>query len=514
MFRPAWPGQKCSLGYQLVPLIEADLGVRLTDEQSLRIVDYYELDPYTGERVVRRAALRRPKGAGKSPEGGYVGYAELCLPVVPAGWSDGQPVGMEHPDPWVQFAAVSEDQTDNVLVWLYDRLADRAEVCRRRGIDLGRTRLYLRDRPGRLEPVTAAAGSREGQRVTFGVLDQTEAWSKENGGVRLHGTIVRNAAKTGGWTLELQNAPGLGDGSVADRTARAHDQRVKGVLFDTREPVGEVDLADRSALRAALEHVYGEATQWVNVERIIDEVQDPDTDPNDARRYYLNVSAAASEWAFDRDRWDQLGGTDLVPAPGELVVAGFDGARHDDATALVACHVATGNVWLVAAWERPEGLEDWEVPEAEVSAAVAEVFDRWQVWRLYADPPYWSDTVAAWSSRFKGADGKQAIVPWWTNRWRQVGAACKALGSAVRAGAVHHQVDVGADDVLSRHVRNAVRRPVPARDDQGRPLWTLEKPAPSRKVDAAMALVLAWEARSDALAAGATKKRKAMAAAF
>ena len=254
MFVPAWPGQVCSLGYQVGPLIEGDLGIVLTGEQQDRLIEYYRVDPVTGSRVVRRAAVRRPKGAGKSPEGAYCGYAELVGPVVFDGWdADGQPVGVAHADPWVQFAAVSEDQTDNVVVWLFDTLNDRPDMCVERGIDLGRTRIYLQGRPGRIEPVTASAGSREGQRVTFAVLDQTESWSKENGGVRLAGTIRRNAAKVSGWTLELQNAPGLGDGSVADQTAKASERRTAGVLVDTREPPGVdgIDMSDPAQLRPA-----------------------------------------------------------------------------------------------------------------------------------------------------------------------------------------------------------------------------------------------------------------------
>jgi hypothetical protein len=505
MFRPKWAGQVCSLGYDVGQRLEVDLGVTLTGEQMGRVVDYWRLDPATGQRVTRRAALRRPKGAGKSPEGAYVGFAEFCLPVVFAGWTAaGQPVGVPHPDPWVQFAAVSEDQTDNVMVWLYEQLADHPEACRRHGIDLARSRLYFKDRSGRIEPVTAAAGSREGQRITFAVLDQTESWSRENGGRRLADTLRRNAAKMGGWTLELQNAPEIGDGSVADQTAKASDRRTKGVLFDSREPAGAdlLDLGDRERVREALEFAYGASTQWVNVDRLLDEIADPDTDPSDARRYYLNVAAPSSEWAFDRDRWAALGETG-IPDEGELVVAGFDGSRHDDATALVAAGVESGRVWTVGVWERPDHVEDWEVPEAEVTAAVGELFERWQVWRLYADPPWWESTIAAWEAdrKLRSPRREQAVVPWWTNRWRQVGYACRSLASAIRTGEITHHLD--ADDVLTRHVRNAVRRTVNSRDDQGMPLWTLRKPAPGRKIDAAMALVLAWEARNDAIAGGA-----------
>ncbi len=45
-----------------------------------------------------------------------------------------------------------------------------------------------------------------------------------------------------------------------------------------------------------MECAYGESRQWVNLERLVDEIQDPDTDPSDARRYYLNVAAPSSDW--------------------------------------------------------------------------------------------------------------------------------------------------------------------------------------------------------------------------
>lgn len=514
MFVPAWPGQVCSLGYRVGPLIEQDLGILLTSEQQDRVVEYWRLDPVSGRRQVRRAAIRRPKGSGKSPEGAWCGYAELVGPVTFAGWSaDGQPIGAPWPDPWIQFAAVSEDQTDNVMVWLFDTLASRPDVCSERGIDLGRTRIYLVGRSGRLEPVTAAAGSREGQPIKFAVLDQTEAWTKENGGIRLADTLRRNAGKMGGWSLELQNAPMLGDGSVADRTSKASDRRAAGVYFDTREPpnADKIDMADPDQLLAALEFAYGDSAKgrggWVDLHRLVEEILDPDTDPSDAKRFYLNIAAPSSDWAFDRARWNDLGGTGLIPADGSsVIVAGFDGARHDDSTALVVVEVSTGNAWLHAVWERPERADDeWEVPEHEVSAAVAELFDRWPVWRLYADPPWWDPTVATWEAKHKGIDRKVGIKPFWTNQWRPIGYACRSLASGIRAGQVRHQVDPG-DDVLTRHLRNAVRRPVNARDEEGHPLWTITKPAPGRKIDAAMALVLAWAARNDCIASGELAK--------
>ena len=518
MFIPAWPGQVCSLGYQVGPLIEEDLRITLTGEQQDRLIEYYRLDPVNGRRLVRRAAIRRPKGSGKSPEAAYCGYAELVGPVVFDGWSgDGQPLARNHHDPWVQFAAVSEDQTDNVLVWLFDTLNDPDnDACSRRGVDLGRTRMYLSGRPGRLEPVTAAAGSREGQRITFAALDQTESWFKANGGVKLAGVLQRNAAKMGGWSLELQNAPDLGDESVADRTAKASERKAAGVLFDTREPPGHdnIDMTDPAQLLPALRYAYGESAAWVDLDRLVQEILDPATDPNDAKKYYLNVAAPSSDWAFDRPRFRSLGRPDAVPKRGSLIVAGFDGSRRDDATAVVACDVTTGAMWTVGCWERPDGADDeYEHPEGEIDAAVAQMFEDYQVWRMYCDPPWWETTIAKWSGELKGVDRKPAVLNWWTNRWRPIGNACQSFATAIRSGELTHHVDGNdQDDVLTRHVCNAVRRPVNARDEQGRRLWTISKAAQGRKIDAAMAAVLAWEARTDAIAAGVKPRQRSRAA--
>lgn len=547
MFQPRWEGQVCSLGYDLAARIEDDLGLELTNEQVLRLVRLYELDPTTGRRLIRRAALRRPKGAGKSPEGGYCGYAELCLPVRFSHWSKrGQPVGAPvtpangpPTGPWVQFAAVSEDQTDNVLVWLYETLAEHPETRERHGIDLGRSRIYLNGRPGRIEPVTAAAGSREGQPITFAVLDQTESWYARNGGRKLANVLRRNAGKMGGWTYELQNAPEPGDGSVADETGRAARKTAAGVLYDTRE-APEVDFAAlrssdptvraqaRLTLTDALAVAYGEAVRWVDLERLADEIQDPATDESDARRYYLNQETSADERAFDAERWRSAARTELAdglelveildqtgtlrmalrPRRGEQITLGFDGAQTQDATALIGTHVSSGFQWPVGIWERPEDApDDWSIDTEAVDAAIAEAFDTWKVWRAYCDPPYWQDEIKSWQGRW----GQKRVIRWMTGgagRIRPVAAAIKTYRQAVGGDLTHD-----GDPLFAEHIGNARRSPTNAKDDEGHFLWILRKPSPrsTLKIDAAMAAVLSWEARGDCIAAGRNRTRRQVA---
>lgn len=453
MYVPEWDGAFPSLGFQVAAHIETYLKVELLREQAEQLVHYYRLDPETGLRVVRRARLRRSKGWGKSPFGGMIAFAELTGPVVFSHWGDGLPIGALHPDPWVQLAAVSESQTTNVLLWLFDTLADLPETQVELGIDLGRTRIYLHGRKGRIEPVTAAAGSREGQRISFGVLDQSEAWFQHNGGTRLADTLRRNAGKVNGWTLELQNAPAQGDGSVAAATEEASRIRQPGVYFNTRAGPDVADLKDRPAVLASLKIAYEDAALdrggWVNLDRLADECADTATDPSDARRYFLNIVSVATQQAFDPKVWTLRANEHVVP-DGARITLGFDGARFRDATALIGCEIETGHLFTLGIWERPENAEDdWQVDEAAVDAVLNAAFKRYDVWRLYADPPYWESTVAKWAAEY----GEKQVISWWTNRTKMMAYAVQAFASAMRAGDFTH--DNNAD--LTRHITNAAR---------------------------------------------------------
>jgi hypothetical protein len=116
--------------------------------------------------------------------------AEFAGPVAPA-------------VPWVQIAACSEDQaTSNVysLIWAWLSEND-SKAASELGIDLGRGRLFLKGTPGaKLEAVSSSWGAREGQRLTFGLLDETHNWLKSNGGHKLARVLRRNGAKRDGHT--------------------------------------------------------------------------------------------------------------------------------------------------------------------------------------------------------------------------------------------------------------------------------------------------------------------------
>ena len=91
-----------------------------------------------------------------------------------------------------------------------------------------------------------------------------------------------------------------------------------------------------------------------------------------------------------------------------------------------------------------------------------------------------------------------------TYRFRPMCFALRAYRSAMSSGDLSHD----GDSVMARHIGNATKRATNVVDDDGKPMWVIEKPEERRKIDAAMAGCLSWEARGDAIAAGAKKKQR------
>ena len=60
---------------------------------------------------------------------------------------------------------------------------------------------------------------------------------------------------------------------------------------------------------------------------------------------------------------------------------------------------------------------------------------------------------------------------------------------------------------MARHIGNACRRLTNLRDGEGERLYVIckERPDSPHKIDGAMAADLSWEARTDAIAAGASQ---------
>jgi hypothetical protein len=509
-----WPtptAETRSLGWALVELIEAELlvptglgakePIRLTDEQVDLVVAWYEVDA-RGSFVGRRGAWRLPKKWGKSPLAAAVAYCELVGPVLFSHFdADGDPVGMPHPSPWIQIAACSEDQTDNTFLQLVEMLRDSPAVTTR-GLDVGVTRIQFWNQPGRIEPVTSAAGSREGQPITFAVLDQTESWTRQNGGKALAAVLRRNAAPTGARTLETPNAFAPGEGSVAESTHEAVIAgRVAGVLYVAREAppieIEDRESIDRKKLHAALAYVYGDSAKqrggWVDLERLVEEFFDSSNDLAELCRWYLNQIIAPAEALINLVTWAQLVDADGRLVQGDTIALGFDGSDTGDATALVACRWPDYLVVPLAIWERPDSVgerEGWKVNRAEVDTVIRQTMETYRVVRGYFDPPQWQTEIDGWSGEFG-----DAVLRYPHASDQRIGPACERFTTMVDERTLRHT----GDPELLRHLANGRRaRCGPQRHGWWRPA----RKVAGRPIDAASAAICAVHALADAVAKG------------
>jgi hypothetical protein len=527
---PSYPGELPTLGYDVLDWMSEYLAspdrseyepLVLTREQAQFVLNFYAVDPGTGRRKYRRAVLSRPKGWGKSPLLAAIACVEALAPVVPAGWdADGEPVARPWSDirtPWVQLAAVSEDQTRNAWAPLLEMLREGPVLDEYPGLEPLETFVNLPT--GRIEFVTSAATSREGNRPVFAVLDQTEEWKPANGGVRLAATLRRNLGKTGGSSIESPNAYRPGEGSVSEQSAeyakRITEGRTRdsGLLWDHREAPPDTDMTDPPSLRAGLAFVYGDSAEanggWVDTEnRIPAEIWDPDTHPQDARLYYLNQITHASDSWLSQPEWAGCAAVESIVADREAITLGFDGSRSrtrgvTDATALVGCRVSDGHLFELGVWEQPSGPvgEGWQVPTVEVEAAVHEAFRRYSVVGFYADPNKWESYVAGWEAKYhrqlkvKASHGHP--IEWWFQP-RKIVRALEQFHSAVVDGELTHD----GSSAMTRHVLNARRRSTRSGIQIAK-----EHPESPNKIDAAIAAVLAWQARLEAVAKGLDRTR-------
>lgn len=526
-WKPEFPGEWPTLGWIMLDwytdmLAQPDCAgyrpLQLTTEQAQYILDWYRIDPFTGRFTYRRGVWSRPKGHGKSPLMGAIGAGEALGPVVFDGWdANGRPVGKpwsEIRTPLVQFAALNEDQTRNAYEPLLEMLRD-GPVMDYYDIDPMETFVALPK--GRIEYITAAALSKEGNKSVFAALDQTEGWTKSNGGVNLAAVLRRNSGKVGGRTIETPNSYRPGMGSVSEATfAYAHaieEGRATetGLLLDHREAPADTDMSDDDSLRAGLLHAYGdsarEAGGWVDIERIMAEIRDPATDPQDARQYYLNqVTHASDSWV---SRPEIMAAVDAAKdvQPEDTIVLGFDGSRgrvrgKADATALVGMRLADKHLFTVKVWEkRDTDPQDWSPNPAEVDAVVRETFEDYNVVGFYADPSGWTGQVAQWEADFSRqlrvrASRDEPIAAWPRGKDSRVSEYVERLRQALVMG----EITWDGSSALMRHMLNARRR-----DTRTGYLLYKQFPDSPDKIDAAYAAVMAYKACLDAISSGATK---------
>lgn len=485
---------------------------RLDDEKRALIYRMYEVypqgHPKAGRRRFRRAAISLRKGSAKTELAAWIAAAELHpeAPVRCDGFDAyGQPIGVGVKDPYIPLVAYTEEQSEDLCYGtLYVVLSEGPLAD---DFDIGLERIMRKNGDGKAVALAGAPDARDGARTTFQVFDETHRFTIPRL-KKAHRTMLANLPKrqlAEPWSLEVTTAPAPGEGSVAEETmeyAKAvAEGRVKDsrLFFFHRQASDHHDLTTPEGIRAAVIEASGPVAEWSDIDGIVEQWMDPTADRAYLERVWLNRPVQASERAFDLKRWRELAKPDFVVPEGELITLGFDGARWRDSVALVATHVPTGFQWLLGLWEKSPGVEEWEAPQDEIDATVAQAFESWEVWRMNADPYWWESQVAEWAGRY----GEKTVIAWHTNRLKPMAYAVRGFAHAIAAGELSHD----GDKRFERHIANASRKRLNFLDEEGKPLWIIQKERADspNKMDAAMAAVLSWEARTLAVAAGVTK---------
>lgn len=513
-----------TLGPQVVQFIEerftfgpgslAGQRARIDDEKVAFVYSMYELRPFghplSGNRVYNRVALEMRKGVGKTSFAAWIVCAELHpdSPVRFNGFNpdgtlkQGRPVN----GPYIPMLADSKDQADELCYAFVKFMLENSDDADL--FDIGNERIIRRgpngSADGRAVSVAGAPGSRDGALTTFQHIDEPHRLFLPR--VReAHETMLQNLPKRpqeDPWTLYTSTAGKPGQGSIEedlrlDAEDIAEGKKSDPTFFFFSRWAGDEhrDLATVEARVAAVADATGPVGEWApgQFERIARDWDRKGSDRAYWERVWLNRWRQGESQAFDMHAVRELK-RDACIKDGSFVALGFDGARFRDATTLVAVDIETGMSELLGMWERPEDVEEWSVPESEVTDLLADAMRRFKVWRAYCDPPHWIETVAGWAQRWP-----DKIIEWHTNRHRMMAFATRALSEAVDSGAITFGANAWRDDLL-RHMGNTGRNELRVRDDHGESLWVPQK-SDGRlidKIDASVALVLAWSAYLDA----------------
>lgn len=495
---------------------------RLDTEKRAAVYRAYEVypqdHPKAGRRRFKRVTISWRKGTAKTEWGAELVFAELHpeAPVRCDGFdASGNPVGRPVNDPYIPMVAYTEEQTEELAYGaLYVIVSQGPDADL---FDVGLERIMRAGGDGKAVALAAAPDSRDGARTTFQHFDETHRMTTPR--LRAaHETMMGNLSKrplSDPWSLSTTTAYEPGSGSVAevehDEAKLIHKGEVARprLFFFHREASPGHDLTTFEGRVEAIREASGPTAEWSDLEDIAGQWDRVGADLAYLERVWLNRTVQSQRQAFNPIAWKR-NARDLRIPDGATATLGFDGAKTDDGTALVATDIATGLQDCLGYWQRPLTLDprvDWEVPTNEVDAAWEEAFERLRITRAYVDPMFWTDDAKRWQGRW----GTKRVVLWETNRPRPIAYACQAYNKAIDGGKV---LNTG-DPAFLEHIGNTRKRALHLRDEQGKPLWSIEKDRPDspNKIDRAMAGVLSWEARGDAVASGVkptTGRRRAM----
>lgn len=478
--------------------------------------------PWEGRRRFKRVGLSVRKGLAKTEKQALLAFCELH-PEGPTrfdGWDAyGNPVGRPVRSPYIPMLAVSVEQVEELAYGALKYIVEEGPDSDLFDSTLDRiVRLNEHGRAdGKAVPLSNNPGSRDGARTTMNCFDEPHRLYLPRQ-LQAHQTMDANLPKRpldDPWSLYVGTAGQPGQGSVAEQLHTEALQIAEGLierpdlfyLYRTDDDP-QRDLSSKDERVRAIAEATGPIGEFGpgQFDEIASKWDRPGADKTYLERVWLNRWRKSGSQAFDMRKVEDLRQDEGIP-DGAFVAAGFDGARWRDATALTITDIASGRQMLLGCWERPEDVDDWEVPADEVEDLVADMMSRYEVWRMYCDPPWWYETVASWAARWP-----ERVVEWHTQAKSRMVPALLAYVEAIDSGIVTYG-DNPWRSTLIRHLSNSGRKELKTLDEFGQPQWILQKQDGRQedKIDAAMSAVLSWTACLDARRCGATPRPKVQA---
>lgn len=483
---------------------------------------------WAGRRRFKRVGLSVRKGLAKTEKEALLVYTHVH-PEGP-GRCDGfdaygNPVAAPVRAPYVPMLAYSLDQVEELAYGALKYIIENGPDGDM--FDVSLERALRLDEFGRADggawPLAQSPDARDGGRTTLNAFDEPHRLYLPRH-LKAHETMDANLPKRpldDPWSLYVGTAGKLGQGSVAEQQHTEALQISKGLierpdlfyLYRTDDDPKR-DLSVKAERLKAVAEATGPAGEWGpgQFDDIASKWDRPGADKPYLERVWLNRWVKHREQAFDAGRIDDLAQPGVLVPSKAFVSGGFDGARFRDSTGVVITDIETGLQQLIGHWERPESDlidpdEDWEVPEVEVTATVEHMRENWRLWKMYGDPPYWTETMGSWAGRWP-----DQIEEWWTARPKPMAYALREYVEALDSGSLRFGGTADAPDgtegscsALVRHLKDAGRRDLSILDERGKPLWVLSKQDGNEdlKFDFAMASVLSWKACLDARKSGA-----------
>ena len=384
-----------------------------TGEQARIILHYYALDS-RGRPLTRKGYVQRCKGHGKDPLAGALALFELIGPCRFSHWGeDGQPVGKINHSSWVQLVATTAEQNKNTLLLLPSMLPKRTRE--KYALEVNKQIIHVTGTGRRLESVSSSHQGLEGARPSFLLMNEPHHMTPSRGGQDLFVTCNNNVNKVNGRMLLITNAYEPGEGSVAEDVTLAQRAVAEGRALDSGWFFDVLSAHPDSPLTPdwspfIIDMVKGDS-YWVDTEVVAQSLLDTSIPASKLRRFFYNQVLASEDSLFTESEWDSIALWDSADGrkksfelqPGDEIVAGFDGGKSDDATALIAIRISDRMAFPIGIWQKPEGPkgDGWEINKQEVDSVVHYMFKAFTVRGFFADVALWESHIDSWSDHYR-----------------------------------------------------------------------------------------------------------------